>query len=89
MRVGIPICDLTGGILLGQGVILALYEREQSGEGQWIKTSLLQAMTQMLDFQATRWLIGKEVPPQAGNDHPTGVPTSTYPTKDGHINIAA
>jgi formyl-CoA transferase len=89
VRVGIPICDLTGGILLAQGVMMALYEREQSGEGQWIKTSLLQAMTQMLDFQATRWLIGKEVPPQAGNDHPTGVPTSTYPTKDGHINIAA
>jgi crotonobetainyl-CoA:carnitine CoA-transferase CaiB-like acyl-CoA transferase len=89
VRVGIPVCDLTGGILLAQGVILALYERETSGEGQWVKTSLLQAMTQMLDFQATRWLIGKEVPPQAGNDHPTGVPTSTYPTKDGHINIAA
>jgi formyl-CoA transferase len=89
VRVGIPICDLTGGILLAQGVIMALYERETSGEGQWVKTSLLQAMTQMLDFQATRWLIGKEVPPQAGNDHPTGVPTSVYKTRDGHINIAA
>jgi crotonobetainyl-CoA:carnitine CoA-transferase CaiB-like acyl-CoA transferase len=89
VRVGIPVADLTGGILLAQGVIMALYERETSGEGQWVKTSLLQAMTQMLDFQATRWLIGKEVPPQAGNDHPTGVPTSVFKTKDGHINIAA
>src|SRR5438046_3653971 len=89
VRVGIPVADLNGGILLAQGVIMALYEREQSGEGQWIKTSLLQAMTQMLDFQATRWLIGKEVPPQAGNDHPTGVPTSVFKTSDGHINIAA
>src|SRR5437879_3610861 len=89
VRVGIPVADLTGGILLAQGVIMALYEREQSGEGQWVKTSLLQAMTQMLDFQATRWLIGKEVPPQAGNDHPTGVPTSVFKTSDGHINIAA
>ena len=89
VRVGIPICDLTGGILLAQGVIMALYERETSGEGQWVKTSLLQAMTQMLDFQATRWLIKGEVPPQAGNDHPTGIPTGLFPTVDGQINIAA
>lgn len=89
VRVGIPVADLAGGNFLAQGVLLALYEREFSGEGQWVKTSLLQAMIQMLDFQATRWLIGGEIPPQAGNDHPTGVPTSVYETKDGHINIAA
>ena len=89
VRVGIPVADLTAGNFLAQGVMLALYEREFSGEGQWIKTSLLQAMIQMLDFQAARWLIGHEVPPQAGNDHPTSVPTSAYKTKDGYINIAA
>ena len=88
MRVGIPVADLAGGNFLAQGVLLALYEREQSGEGQWVKTSLLQAMIQMLDFQAARWLIGKEVPPQAGNDHPTSVPTSVYRTSNGYINIA-
>lgn len=89
VRVGIPICDLTAGIFLASAVLMALYERETSGEGQWVKTSLLNAMIQMLDFQASRWTIGREVPPQAGNDHPTGVPTSVYKTKDGHINIAA
>jgi formyl-CoA transferase len=89
VRVGIPICDLTAGIFLSQAVLMALYERERSGEGQWVKTSLLAAIIQMLDFQATRWLIGNEVPPQAGNDHPTGIPTGVFKTKDGHINIAA
>ena len=89
VRVGIPICDLTAGIFLASAVLMALYERETSGEGQWVKTSLLNAMIQMLDFQASRWTIGKEVPPQAGNDHPTGVPTSVFRTRDGHINIAA
>src|SRR4249919_522455 len=62
VRVGIPICDLTAGIFLSTTVLMALYERERSGEGQWVKTSLLTAIIQMLDFQATRWLIGKEVP---------------------------
>jgi formyl-CoA transferase len=66
-----------------------LLERETSGEGQWVRTSLLQAQIAMLDFQAARWLIAKDVPPQAGNDHPTGIPTGVFPTKDGHINIAA
>src|SRR5215510_8295404 len=89
VRVGIPICDLTAGIFLSTRVLMALYERERSGEGQWVKTSLLSAMIQMLDFQATAWLIGKEVPPQAGNDHPTGIPTGVFKTKDGHMNIAA
>jgi crotonobetainyl-CoA:carnitine CoA-transferase CaiB-like acyl-CoA transferase len=89
VRVGIPICDLTAGIFLAYAVSMALYEREHSGEGQWVKTSLLTAMMQMLDFQATRWTMDREVPPQAGNDHPTGVPTGVFKTKDGHINIAA
>ena len=88
VRVGIPVADLTAGMFLAMGVLTALYEREQSGEGQWIHTSLLEAMVQMLDFQATRWLIGKEVPPQAGNNHPTGVPTNTFRASDGYLNIA-
>jgi formyl-CoA transferase len=89
VRVGIPVADLTAGIFLAQGVLVALLERERSGKGQWVHTSLLQAMVTMLDFQASRWLIGKEIPPQAGNDHPTGIPTGVFRTKDGHINIAA
>jgi crotonobetainyl-CoA:carnitine CoA-transferase CaiB-like acyl-CoA transferase len=88
-RVGIPVADLSAGLLAAQGILVALIERERSGEGQWVHTSLLEAMVSMLDFQATRWLIGKEVPPQAGNNHPTGIPTGTFKVKDGHINIAA
>ena len=70
-------------------VLVALLERERSGEGQWVHTSLLKAMITMLDFQATRWLIGKEIPPQAGNNHPTSIPTGTFKTRDGYLNIAA
>lgn len=88
-RVGIPVADLSAGLLAAQGVLVALIERERSGAGQWVHTSLLEAMVSMLDFQATRWLIGKEVPPQAGNNHPTGIPTGTFKVKDGYINIAA
>ena len=89
VRVGIPVADLTSGIFLAQGILVALYERTKSGKGQWVHTSLLEAMVTMLDFQASRWLIGKEIPPQAGNDHPTGIPTGVFKTSDGHINIAA
>jgi formyl-CoA transferase len=89
VRVGIPIADLCSGIFLAQGILVALLERERTGEGQWVHTSLLEAMLSMLDFQASRWLIKGEVPKQAGNDHPTGIPTGVFPTADGHINIAA
>jgi crotonobetainyl-CoA:carnitine CoA-transferase CaiB-like acyl-CoA transferase len=89
VRVGIPIADLTAGLLLAQAILLALYQREQTGKGQWVHTSLLEAQIFMLDFQAARWLISGEVAGQAGNDHPTSVPTGVFPTSDGHINIAA
>jgi crotonobetainyl-CoA:carnitine CoA-transferase CaiB-like acyl-CoA transferase len=89
VRVGIPVADLTAGMFLAHGILVALLERERSGKGQWVHTSLLEAMVRMLDFQTTRWLIGKEIPPQAGNDHPTGIPTGVFKTSDGHMNIAA
>jgi formyl-CoA transferase len=89
VRVGIPIADLTSGLLLAQAILMALYQREQTGRGQWVHTSLLEAQIFMLDFQAARWLIAGEVAGQAGNDHPTSVPTGVFPTSDGHINIAA
>ena len=88
-RVGIPISDLCAGLYLAHGIMAALIERERSGEGQWVQTSLLEAMIAMLDFQATRWLIGGAVPPQAGNDHPTSFPMGVFPAKDGMVNIAA
>ena len=89
VRVGIPVADLTAGIFAAMGILVALLERETSGEGQWVTSSLLGAQIAMLDFQAARWTIAKEVPEQAGNNHPTSIPTGVFATKDGHINIAA
>jgi crotonobetainyl-CoA:carnitine CoA-transferase CaiB-like acyl-CoA transferase len=89
VRVGIPVADLTAGIFAAMGILIALLEREQSGEGQWVQSSLLGAQIAMLDFQAARWTIAKEVPEQAGNNHPTSIPTGVFQTKDGYINIAA
>jgi crotonobetainyl-CoA:carnitine CoA-transferase CaiB-like acyl-CoA transferase len=89
VRVGVPIADLGAGIFCAMGILVALLEREVSGEGQWVQSSLLQAQIALLDFQAARWLMAKEVPGQAGNDHPTSIPTGVFPTSDGHINIAA
>jgi crotonobetainyl-CoA:carnitine CoA-transferase CaiB-like acyl-CoA transferase len=88
VRVGVPIADLGAGIFCAMGILIALLDREVSGEGQWVRSSLLQAQIALLDFQAARWLIGNEVPGQAGNDHPTSIPTGVFPTLDGHINIA-
>jgi crotonobetainyl-CoA:carnitine CoA-transferase CaiB-like acyl-CoA transferase len=89
VRAGIPIADLTAGMYGAMGVMIALLEREVSGEGQWVQTSLLQAMVAMLDFQAARYLIKGEVAGQAGNNHPTSIPTGVFKTSDGYINIAA
>jgi crotonobetainyl-CoA:carnitine CoA-transferase CaiB-like acyl-CoA transferase len=89
VRVGIPVADLCAGLYCALGILIALIEREHSGEGQWVQSSLLQAQVAMLDFQAVRWLMDREVPPQAGNNHPTSASTGVYATSDGHINIAA
>ena len=88
MRVGIPVADLTAGLFCATGILTALLEREVSGEGQWVQTSLLQAQIFMLDFQAARWLMEKDVAKQAGNNHPTSIPTGVFKTSDGYINIA-
>jgi crotonobetainyl-CoA:carnitine CoA-transferase CaiB-like acyl-CoA transferase len=88
VRVGIPIADLCAGLFAAQAILIALLEREVSGEGQWVQTSLLQAQVFMLDFQAARWLVDKEVPKQAGNNHPTSIPTGVFQTADGYINLA-
>jgi crotonobetainyl-CoA:carnitine CoA-transferase CaiB-like acyl-CoA transferase len=88
VRVGIPVADLTAGLFCALGILTALLEREESGEGQWVHTSLLQAQIFMLDFQAARWLIKQDVPKQAGNNHPTSIPTGVFTTTDGYINVA-
>jgi crotonobetainyl-CoA:carnitine CoA-transferase CaiB-like acyl-CoA transferase len=89
VRVGIPVADLCAGLFAAQGIMVALLEREVSGKGQWVQTSLLQAQIFMLDFQASRWLMQGEVPKQAGNNHPTSIPTGVFRTTDGYMNIAA
>ena len=88
-RVGIPISDLASGMYLAMGCMVALLDREKSGLGQWVTTSLLEAQIAMLDFQASRWTMDADVPTQAGNHHPTLIPMGTFPTADGHINLAA
>jgi len=88
VRVGIPIADLCAGIFAAQGILVALLERDSSGRGQWVQTSLLQSMVYMMDFQTARWLIDGEVATQAGNFHPTSIPTGVYKARDGYMNIA-
>jgi crotonobetainyl-CoA:carnitine CoA-transferase CaiB-like acyl-CoA transferase len=89
MRVGCAVADVGAGLLAALGIMTALLEREQSGEGQWVQSNLLQAAIQLLDFQAARYTMSGDVPAQVGNDHPTSMPTSAYTTADGHMNVAA
>jgi crotonobetainyl-CoA:carnitine CoA-transferase CaiB-like acyl-CoA transferase len=88
MRVGVPIADLSAGLFAAMGILVALIERDKSGRGQFVETSLLEAQIFMLDFQGARFLNEKQVAKQAGNNHPTSIPTGVFKTKDGHINIA-
>ena len=89
VRVGIPVADLSAGLLTSLGILVALLEREKSKKGQQVASSLLQAQIFMLDFQAARYLVQGEVARQAGNNHPTSIPTGVFKTSDGHINIAS
>jgi crotonobetainyl-CoA:carnitine CoA-transferase CaiB-like acyl-CoA transferase len=88
VRAGIPIADLTAGLFAALGILVALLEREKSKKGQYVESSLLQAQIFMLDFQGSRYLVKGEVAKQAGNNHPTSIPTGVFKTKDGYINIA-
>ena len=87
-RVGIPVSDLAAGLYLAVGILAALHERERTGQGQWVRTSLLEAMIAMMDFQAARWTVAGEVPGQEGNNHPTMTPMGCFSTADGHLNVA-
>jgi crotonobetainyl-CoA:carnitine CoA-transferase CaiB-like acyl-CoA transferase len=89
VRVGVAVTDIMAGAFLAQGILIALLDREVSGEGRWVQTSLIEAGLTLLDFQATRWTMDKKVPPQEGNFHPTNTPMGLYPTADGFLNFAA
>ena len=89
MRTGAAIVDVATGLYAALGVMTALHERTRSGRGQWVQASLLQSGIGLMDFQAARWLVDGVVPGQVGNDHPTSMPTSAYPTSDGHMNVGA
>jgi formyl-CoA transferase len=89
MRTGAAIADVSAGLFAALGILTALLEREVSGQGQWVQSSLLMSGIALLDFQAARYLMDGEVPPQVGNDHPTSMPTSAYTTADGYINVGA
>jgi len=89
VRAGAAIADISAGMVLTQGILTALYHRERTGQGQWVHTSLLESLASVLDFQVARWLRTGDVPAQAGNDHPTLMPTGLFPTADGQVNLAA
>jgi crotonobetainyl-CoA:carnitine CoA-transferase CaiB-like acyl-CoA transferase len=89
VRVGVAVTDIMAGAFLAQGILIALLDREVSGEGRWVQTSLIEAGITLLDFQATRWTMDKKVPPQEGNNHPTNTPMGLFPTADGFLNLAA
>ena len=89
MRAGIAVSDTAAGMFLGQGILLALLHREQTGIGQWVHTSMLESMLSKMDFQAARYTMSGEVPEQQGNDHPTLIPMGLFDAKDGPVNIAA
>ncbi|HEX2851003.1 MAG TPA: CoA transferase [Acidimicrobiales bacterium] len=87
-RTGTPVSDLAAGLYLAVGVLVALHDRDRTGEGRWVQTSLLEAMIGMMDFQASRWTIDGVVPEQEGNHHPTLVPMGCFETADGYVNVA-
>ncbi|MCP4959780.1 MAG: CoA transferase [Actinomycetia bacterium] len=89
VRAGAAVSDIAAGLQLAVGILVAIHERHRTGRGRWVHTSLLESMIGTLDFQAARWTVDHEIPPQAGNDHPTMRPMGLYPTADGHLNVAA
>jgi crotonobetainyl-CoA:carnitine CoA-transferase CaiB-like acyl-CoA transferase len=89
VRAGIPVADLASGLYLAVGVLVALHDRDRTGVGRWVQTSLLESMIAMMDFQAARWTIDRQIPPQEGNHHPMSVPMGCFASADGYVNIGA
>jgi len=87
-KVGVPIADILSGMFGAFGVAAALAEREKSGRGQKVTSSLLGSIVGIHAFQGTRWLVAGEVPEPEGNRHPTLAPYGAYECSDGEINIA-
>lgn len=87
VRAGIAIADTTAGLYGAMGILLALLDRARTGRGQWMQTSLLESQLAILDLQAARWLVAGDTPGQAGNNHPTIIPTGVFRASDGPMNI--
>lgn len=88
VRSGIPIGDLGGGIFGAIGVLAAIAQREQTGRGQHVDISMLDAQISMLNYMATMHLLSGEVPSAIGNTHFVHVPYNSFPTADGHVIVA-
>ena len=89
LRAGLAVADCGTGIYAAVGILLALLERERSGEGQWVHSSLLHTQIALMDFQAARYLNEGDTPAQAGNDHPTSSPMGLFEASDGAFNLGA
>jgi formyl-CoA transferase len=87
-RVGVPIGDLLAGLTGVSGVLAALLERERTGRGQVVRTSLLAAIVGVHAFQGTRYTVAGEVGHAQGNHHPSIAPYGMFPTRDGAIQVA-
>jgi crotonobetainyl-CoA:carnitine CoA-transferase CaiB-like acyl-CoA transferase len=87
-KVGVSIGDILAGMFGAFGVAASLVERERSGRGQWVRTSLLGGLVAIHTFQGTRWLLAGDVPAPEGNRHPLIAPYGTFRVADGDINVA-
>ena len=89
LRVGMAISDILAGLYLAQAIFIALIERNASGRGQWVQTSLLESLLAAMDFQAARVLVDGVTPRPTGNDHPTAPLMGAFAASDGVVNIGA
>jgi crotonobetainyl-CoA:carnitine CoA-transferase CaiB-like acyl-CoA transferase len=87
-KFGVPITDILSGMFGAYGVVAALHERERSGRGQRVTTSLLASAIAVHAYQGTRWTLGGQVPGLEGNRHPTIAPYGAFTCSDGWANIA-
>jgi formyl-CoA transferase/CoA:oxalate CoA-transferase len=88
-RCGAPVSDIAAGTFAALGIVTALFQREQTGEGQMVDTSLLEASLALLPYQTAGFLATGEVPARNGNAHPSIAPYNAYATSDGWVIIAA
>jgi crotonobetainyl-CoA:carnitine CoA-transferase CaiB-like acyl-CoA transferase len=89
LRVGIAIGDSSAGVFAALGIVVALYERVQTGRGQLVETSLMESLLSLMSYQAQKWLSLGVIPPRDGNDHPLMFPQGTFQAADGPITLAS